>query len=331
MQTSLLSAYSRVPLILAAVTLWSGLVLAADPGTPFPPGTISDQQAGSVLIYNFYTSSASNPNAVNSRINITNTNDSASAAVHLFFMDGTSCSPADYFVCLTPNQTTSVNVAEFDPGTSGYVIAVAVDPKTGWPISFNHLIGDSYFKMAEGYQANLTAEAVAAIRPAPFDPAQSVARLKFDGVEYGQLPMVLAVDSLASRDDGNLTMLIINNPTGDLAVQGNSIGSIYGIMYNQLESPYSFSFRAPLCQFRAVLSDTFPRTTPRFNRIVPAGGVGWMKFWSVNDQPLTGAAIVFNQNAGTVATAYKQGHNLHKKSLLPTAATTIPVFPGNCG
>ncbi len=331
MHTLFLKSYTRALLLGAALLLWPTLALGADPGTPFPPGAISDQQAGSVLIFNFYISSASNPNVENSRINLTNTSDTANATVHLFFLEGTSCSPADYLICLTPNQTMTVNAAEFDPGTSGYVVAVAVDPANGWPVRYNHLIGDAYIKLSSGYQANLAAEAVAALRPPPYDASQSTAALRFDGIEYGQLPRALAADSLASREDDSLTMLIVNNPTGDMTVQGNPVGTLYGIMYSQLESPYSFTINAPVCQLTGVLSDSFPRTTPRFSRIVPSGSVGWMRFWSIDSHPITGALITFNQSTPTNPEAYKQGRNLHHRTFVASGVTTIPVFPGNCG
>src|SRR5215813_12241360 len=39
--------------------------------------------------------------------------DRAARAIHLLFVDGASCSVADSFLCLTPNQTTSLLVAYF--------------------------------------------------------------------------------------------------------------------------------------------------------------------------------------------------------------------------
>ncbi|MFN8000949.1 MAG: hypothetical protein U0X75_08055 [Acidobacteriota bacterium] len=89
--------------------------------------------------------------------------------VHLFFVDGLNCNVADLFVCLTENQTASFVAAEFDPGTTGFVIAVAVDQR-GCPTIFNALMGDEYVKFATGHQANLTADAAAALNGLQISP-----------------------------------------------------------------------------------------------------------------------------------------------------------------
>src|SRR5262249_32700594 len=131
-------------------------------GIPDAKSPVSDQKAGSVLFYNFYTSSSSSPNAQNSRISLTNIHPALAARVHLFFVDGSNCSVADSFVCLTPNQTTSFLASDLDPGTSGYIVAVAIDAH-GCPVNFNYLIGDEYVKLSSGHAANLGAEAFSAI------------------------------------------------------------------------------------------------------------------------------------------------------------------------
>src|SRR5262249_36044409 len=98
------------------VVIQSVNCLAVGPGNFFPAtAALSDQKAGSVPFYNLYDSSATNASAQNTRISITNVNSSLDTAVHLFFVDRTSCSVADSFICLTPNQTAAFLVSDLDP------------------------------------------------------------------------------------------------------------------------------------------------------------------------------------------------------------------------
>src|SRR5262245_10453930 len=150
---------TRAVLSLLALILFTGAALAADPGLPIP-GTseASDQKAGSLIFYNAYTSDPTNPNAADTRVNITNTNNQLSVAVHLFFVNGANCQVADSFICLTENQTASFLTSDLDPGASGYIVAVA-SFSDGTPRQFNFLIGDEYVKYASGHSANLGAVA----------------------------------------------------------------------------------------------------------------------------------------------------------------------------
>jgi hypothetical protein len=168
------------------------------------PAGVSDQAAGSVLIYNFYASSASNPALENTRLNLTNTSETEDLSVHLFFVDGETCSVADNYVCLTKSQTMSFLMSDIDPGVSGYVVAVAVNSRTGAPIFFNQLIGDAYIKLASGHTANLGAEAIAAqvADPASTNASAMTATLNFDNVSYNALPLHgwLSVARAADRE-----------------------------------------------------------------------------------------------------------------------------------
>lgn len=303
---------------------------AIGPGAlPQTNSPVSDQKAGSVLIYNVYTSSATGGNTQNTRIAITNTNTQLIAYVHLFFVaDG--CSVADSYLCLTPNQTASFLTSDLDPGTSGYIVAVATD-STGCPINFNFLIGDEYVKFTSGHEANLAAEAISAIAGGlPRCDTNSVtAQISFDGVSYNLVPRTLAVSNVGSRADGNDTLLILNRIGGNLGTGASSLGSIFGLLYDDAENALSFSFTGG-CQLRSSISNNFPRTAPRFEQFVPAGRSGWIRLFSQSDIGMTGSMINFNANSAASAGAFNQGHNLHVLTNTASASYIIPVFPPNC-
>lgn len=305
-----------------------------DPGArPADNSLISDQKAGSVLIFPAYSSLASASNMQNTRINITNTNTDHSALIHIFLVDGNSCSVSDAFVCLTANQTTSFLMSDLDPGIWGYIIVVAVDAD-GCPAIFNELIGDEYIKIGAIHTANLGAVAVAALpglfRETNCSTNSVTAPLNFNGVSYNPLPRAIAADNLPNRAIGNETMLIVNRIGGNLSTGAAKLETVFGVLFDDAENTFSFSFNFPVCQFRAILSNNFPRTTPRYTQIIPSGHSGWVKLWSYDDAAILGVTINFNPNNLSNPGAFNQGHNLHTLTLTNTATVTIPVFPPTC-
>jgi hypothetical protein len=303
------------------------------PGIIYPASAeVSDQKAGSVLVYNLYSSSIAAPNTQNARIALTNIHPSLPIAVHLFFVDGATCSIADSLICLTANQTASFLASDIDPGTTGYLVAVASDLTTGCPINFNYLIGDEYVKLSSGHAANLGAEAISAIAggQTPCDGASVTAILTFDGVSYNRVPRTLAASNIPSRADGNDTLLVLNRIGGSLVTGAATLSNLFGILYDDAENPLSFNFSPGTCQFRSSLSNNFPRVAPRFEQFIPAGRSGWAKFYATGEIALLGAQINYNPNAGTATNAFNQGHNLHKLTLTTSTQLTIPVFPPNC-
>jgi hypothetical protein len=315
---------------LAALMMMAISSFAADPGTQFPvDGVVNDQKAGSVLIFNVYTSSATSPATENTRINITNASDTRDVALHLFFIDGASCSPADSVMCLTRRQTVSLLASNLDPGTMGYLVVVAID-NNGCPVVHNALIGDEYVKFASGHEANLQAVSAAAQSVPVCDASSTDVSLTFNGVQYDQLPQTVAIDNITSRVDGNDTMLVLINPSGNMGIGANSLGAIAGLLFNDAENAYSFTFSSSQCQLKFSINNSTPRTAPRFTTVVPSGRTGWMKLFNYSGSPLLGSVINFNPAASASPTAFNQGHNLHILRMAPTATMRIPVFPPNC-
>ena len=298
---------------------------------PYPEeGLMSGQRRGAVLFYNLYTSSLSNPSQQDTRLNLTNLDQGKNIVVHLFFVDGKTCSAADSFVCLTPGQTLSFLASEYDPGVTGYLIAVTVDRITGCPIKFNGLVGDEYVKLESGHAANVgaqTASAIAAVPDPNCTPVSTTATLRFDGVSYNALSQTVAISNLQSLREGNRALLILNRVGGDLTESTAPLGSVNGLLYDDQEKGFSFTFLASQCQFTGIFSDNFPRTAPRFSSVIPAGHSGWMRLWTTGDVGLMGAVI----NASTNAGGYNQGHNLHILTVTTKASLTIPVIaPPGC-
>jgi hypothetical protein len=319
-------------LVALVVLTTAALAQAVGPGFDVPVGVVNDQKAGSVLIYNYYTSSPTSPAAQNTRINITNTDPKNSAFVHLFFVDGGTCAPADAYICLTPNQTASFLASDVDPGTTGYIVAVAScgDPQRGdlgCPIRQNTLIGDEYVKQATGHTANLGAEALAAIDLSGI-ACTDTATLNFNGTQYDRVGGTLAVDNIPSPADGNSTLVVINAIRGSLLTGAGSVSSIFGILFDDAETPFSFTVASGRCQL------VQPVVGLRIlgggvSGAIPAGRSGWMKFWSTSNFGLLGAALNFNPSTATSPSAFTGGHNLHKLTL-QTGSFTIPVFPPAC-
>jgi hypothetical protein len=314
-----------------------GAELAVGPGLPLPPASaVSDQKLGSVLFFNTYTSAGAFPALENTRINITNVNPNLATFVHLYLVDGASCSAADTFICLTANQTASFTAAEVDPGVRGYVVAVAVSGETGCPISFNFLTGDEYVKYGTGNQANLGAEAFANSAPTganvEFCNANSDrANLVFDGLSYNRVPLVLASSSIPSIVDDNFTRVILNRVGGSLVTGASGIGNVFILVFDDAEHINSTVITTPFCHVEVIPGlNGLPRIIGGWTNFIPAGSTGWLKLWSSSGFGLIGAEINFNPFTDVSGNKFNGGHNLHKLTLAPFVVVEVPVFPPSC-
>lgn len=298
-------------------------------GQPIPPGVVAnDQLAGSVLAFPVYTSSASSPQSQNTSISLTNTDPDRATFVHLFFVSE-ACSVADSFICLTAQQTTHFLTSDIDPGTTGYLIAVATD-NTGCPANFNFLLGSEFVKFSSGHAASLPAQAFAALPGWQACPSGAMsATISFDGVKYSQAARTVAASNLSSRADGNEAVIFLNRLGGDFRTGASAVGAISGLLYDDAENVVSLS-RSGGCQLKLELTSCFPCPGPRFESFIPSGRTGWLRLYSQSDIALFGASLVTNPNVRATANAFNQGHNLHTLTLTNAASITIPVLPPSC-
>lgn len=296
---------------------------------------LSDQKAGSILIFNYYGSDAANPKGEDTQIHITNTHPQKAGMMAIFFISATSGMTSDASVCLAPNQTVSFKTSDVDPGEKGYIVAVSVDVATGQPNYFNYFIGSAFIRMAPGYMANLNAETISALALAPgVNPAEGYATLKFDGVHYNKVPNILALDNIPAIADGNRTMVIVNHLGGSLPgnQKPDDLTGLTGVVYDMTTQAYPWQeSNINSFQFRKVITDDFPKTTPVISAVIPLQAFGWMKFWpTTRSKGVTGAVLYLNKgDVPDYGYVLNGGHNLHHLSLT-TAELTIWAYPRKC-
>ncbi len=331
-------AYTKYLLCLLFLFAFSVTAFSAEPSAPVRDADDarrpmpSDQRPGSILVYNYYTSGPTSGNKQDTDFSLANTSTSRASYVHLFFIaDGGST--ADSFICLTPNQTTSFLSSEVDPGISGYAVFFATD-SMGCPVSFNYLIGSERVKTEAGYAAGLSAESYAALFNGPLPgcvATSTTAVLALDGVRYTAAPQVLGLDKVPSPSDGNSTFLILNALEGNLTLAIPPIRAVSGILFDDAESAFAFGGTPAMsgAQFKVLLNDNFPQTTPKLSQVIRAGRTGWMRMMGDDGRAISGAVMNLNPNAAMRKGAFNDGHNLHHLRF-GTGSFTVPVFPLSC-
>jgi hypothetical protein len=274
----------------------------------------NDSQPGSVLFFNRYTSDANNPQLSDTQINITNTSPIETASVHLFFVDGNTGSNADFGLTLMPNQTLSFLTSEFDPGVAGYIIAVATDGSV--PVQNNSLIGTALIRESDGSEVVLPAFTVAKISSGKVSrEVDGSVRLKFNAVEYEQLPGSLAVTSF-KRETADADSLIVYSPAADLSSGTMETINIYSLLFDdaQRSIPSNFSVRG----YRVDPLSAFFNRQGIVMRHSPISKRGWIRM-SAGSRPMLGSII--NKTAGLTS-----GYNLPSLTLLPSYEIRLPGF-----
>ena len=239
-------------------------------GAPTNVG-VSDQKAGSVLVFPYFNTKGT----ADTRITISNTG-MTKTIVHLFFIDE-SCNQADIPVCLTANASTSFLASDMDPSNTGYIIAVTVDA-FGCPTNHNGLIGNAFVNDGTT-TGNYGAEAFwaygSAAQMATCNMADMVATLNFNvtncvGTGLDALPTQFVAE-IQSPVTSVGQRIIVAGLAGDINIgqESLSVGSAMvgtGLLYNQNE--IGASFATPF-EGTCLKSTTITTTRPRI-----LGGLG---------------------------------------------------------
>ncbi len=294
--------------LLMTVVLIGGA--AAQPTANYP----NDMKPGSVLFFNRYTSNPSNPQMGDTLISITNLSQSSSGYMHLFLVDGSTCSVADFTLALTANQTVSFLMSDFDPGIQGYIVGVATDGST--PTQFNWFAGHAYIRETDGRMGNLPAIGLSKNSTGEISPKEDGSfAITFNGAEYDRLPTSVALTSFNSQTSDN-TNLIIYSPSSNLMIGSADLVSIFTLIYDDTEKSISSSFTSRCYRYDSLVN-LFNRGGG-INRHVPFGRTGWIRM-TASGRPLLGSII----NKGPV---FQGAYNLHTISLLASYEITLPVF-----
>lgn len=288
---------------------------------------VGDSKPGSVLFFNRYTSSASNPARENSTINITNTSSTTTAYVRLFLVSGTTCQTTEIQLCLAAQETASFLMSDFDPGVKGYAMAVATDSQ-GHPTQFNWLTGNVVVKQTASntpgaYSSVLSAIALAKRKDGAIANVGGVAEMAFDDVNYDRLPGQIAFDSVPSQvAAANLTVLSVYRPLADFSAIPSAAVQLSGWSKNSSGIVTTSAGNVNSTCFSDVLMSTFRLQPTVINQFVPSGSTAWFAA-STNDlQPLMGAQF----NSGE----FNTGNNARPLSFSSEYKIRVPVLAVTC-
>jgi hypothetical protein len=332
MQTS--HKFSRPIFALIAFAILSTIALAQS------NVQVSDQKAGSVLVFSYYISSSGNVRS-NTRISITNVANVANTPanltrVHLFLLSGVDCTPADLFICLTPNATAAFTTLDYDPDNVGYIIAVAVDAN-GLPTQNNVLIGNAFVSentnsVVGFYEGNYGAEAFWRVPGTTPDNGNGTATIRW-GTDYDGVPSQFAVE-IQSPADSIGQRIYTAGLNGNLALTGLSgcaqLGT--GQAYNEDEKFGSFQgfiTGACLCRSGFVLTNA-PRVPGGLLGLIPSGKSGILKF-----NVTAAVGLIFTPRNNLNANSWNGIRTLHKTATATPAGAggpslIVPVFPPVC-
>ena len=294
------------------------LAISAMAGTDPSNIAISDQKAGSVLVFPHYTSNSQTK--ADTRISITNVGASTTK-VHVLLLDKT-CAQADYFVCPTANGSVVDKASNLDPDNTGYIVAYAVDAM-GAPVAANRLIGNAFVNDGE-WIGNYGAEAFW-YGPDVFGSAAGNDAAKTDSarLDFYGAPCEFAVEIQSPKDA--IQKIITVGLAGDvnnMNVNGSAQVGV-GFAYNAQERGGSFAkLLTGACYSEAFITDTNPRVPTTLGVVIGAGNAGHLKF-------SVGAAVGLILTSNKSKSGFSGIRTLHKTKT--TSSTLyVPQFMPTC-
>ena len=295
---------------------------------------VSDQKAGSVLVFPYYNSSPTGTTA-DTLIQISNVCNGTSVSggvpnysyLHLFFMKG--CSPADTYACLTPNGSLNILASVYDPGVEGYLIAVAVDAN-GVPVQNNCFIGSAYVRDDNtGFADSYGAESFWKNTPGSVAVTSGYAAINLNGTDYDAAPTQFSVQvqDPAIADE----YVVLASVSGNL---GSSLASVsqsgFGIVYRADETPASFQPQLNSGCLSITLIDAgkirVATQNGGYNNFLK-DSYGYLKFNVTS--PAVGLLISKQGAAGQPINRFSGIRTLHKTQV-GSATLSLPVFPPFC-
>lgn len=286
----------------------------------------SDQKPGSVLFYQRYLSAIGTSNGNNTTISITNTSPTTSGRVRMFFISAADCTSVEQALCLAAQQTATILMSDFDPGTTGYCVAVACDA-AGNPTQFNWLIGNAQLRQTSAlngqfYDTTLSALAVAKKTEGALPATNNVAEMAFNDTIYDSLPTQLAADNIPSQGtnsgNANATFLSLYRPVSNLAGVGTSASVAFTINNSTGQSTTSTQSIGCYTDLRL----TSLRLNPTLATILSVGKTGWVRISASDSGPLIGAQF----NTGQ----YTSGASLRAVTYSADYRISIPIKAPGC-
>ncbi len=299
------------------VALFTLIVMTAAALAGTDPSNIgvSDQKAGSILVFPHYTSNSQTK--ADTRLSITNVGASTTK-VHVLLLDKT-CAQADYFVCPTANGSVIDKASNLDPDNTGYIIAYAVDA-AGAPVIANRLIGNAFVNDGE-WVGNYGAEAFWGGQDAGGQDAND------NKTDYGVLaftpPCEFAVEIQSPKDAiQRIIMVGLAGDVNTMNVYGSAQVGI-GFAYNAQERGGSFGkLLTGGCYSVADITDTNPRVPTTLGVVIGSGNGGNLRF-------STTASVGLLLTSNKSKSGFSGIRTLHKTKTT-TSYLYVPKFMPTC-